>query len=192
LLLGRHRACLSDGEPDLGRRRPGQLFAVRGRERVELAYRVLSDENTKRDYDAGLESDDFGLEQDDELALDLSFAESAQPGNSSVDLVAAEIESFDDVTDEDGAWNGARLRRARLRRGIDVEKIADVTKINPTYLHFIENDQYEDLPARVYVRGFVVSYARCLGLDAERVASSYLQFLTEATPESSRKNSARG
>lgn len=167
----------------------GEADAIR--ERIELAYRILSDENAKREYDAGLESDDFGLEQDDELALDLSFADSAS-SSSSVDLVAAEIESFDDVTDEDGAWNGARLRRARLRRGIDVEKIADVTKINPTYLHFIEDDQYEDLPARVYVRGFVVSYARCLGLDAERVASSYLQFLTEADPKVARKTSARG
>ncbi len=167
----------------------GEADAIR--ERVELAYRVLSDEQTKRDYDAGLVNDEFGLEQDDELALDLSFAEGAA-ASSSVDLVAAEIETFDDVTDEDGAWNGARLRRARLRRGIDVEKIADVTKINPTYLRFIEDDQYEDLPARVYVRGFVVSYARCLGLDAERVASSYLQFLSEATPEPTSKNSARG
>ena len=31
------------------------------------------------------------------------------------------------------------------------------------------------LPASVYVRGFLVEYARILGLDAERVKATYLE-----------------
>lgn len=146
----------------------GEAEAIR--ERVELAFRVLSDPEEKAVYDGGLGGTD--LLAADDFEIDLQFVDS-EP-SSSVDFVAAEIETFEDAADETGDWNGARLRRARLRRGINLEKIADVTKINPTYLRFIEDDQYEHLPARVYVRGFVVAYARCLGLDPERVAAGYL------------------
>ena len=69
---------------------PGEADAIR--ERVELAYRILSDEGTKREYDTSLDSDNFGIDQDDELALDLSFVENGSTSAASVDLVAAEIE----------------------------------------------------------------------------------------------------
>ncbi len=160
----------------------GEAEAIR--ERIELAYRVLSDESARQEYDARLGAPE--VELDEEFDLDLQFVEASTSG-SSPDLVQAEIESFDDAADESGRWNGARLRRARLRRGIDLEKIAEVTKINPTYLRCIEEDQYEDLPAIVYVRGFVVSYARCLGLEAEQVAGSYMELLRGAEPEVARK-----
>ena len=75
----------------------------------------------------------------------------------------------------DPNYDGARLRRERLRRELDLEQIAVVTKVTPSYLSFIEEDQYEALPAPVYVRGFVAAYARCLGLDAEAVAKSYME-----------------
>ena len=34
--------------------------------------------------------------------------------------------------------------------------------------------RFDDLPAAVYVRGFVKGYASCIGLDPERVAKSYM------------------
>ncbi len=154
------------------------------RERIELAYRVLSDVDTKAEYDGRLAPQEAPLLDEVELDLDLQFADESNAA-ASVDLVPAEIETFDDAGDEDAdaAWTGARLRRARLRRGIDLEKIAEVTKINPTYLQFIEQDQFEDLPAAVYARGFVVSLCRCIGLDADRVATSYMARFREHVPE---------
>ena len=41
-------------------------------------------------------------------------------------------------------------------------------------LQNIEEENFEDLPANVYVRGFVMSYARTIGLDADRVAVDYM------------------
>jgi len=83
------------------------------------------------------------------------------------------------------------LRRARLRRGIDLEKIAEVTKINPTYLRFIEQEQFEELPAAVYVRGFVVSFARCIGLNASQVTDGYMVRYREHTPRKVRLDRRR-
>ncbi len=77
--------------------------------------------------------------------------------------------------DEDEAspdYDGTRLRRTRLRRGIELEQIAAITKINPTYLRFLEEERFDDLPAAV--RGFVVAYLRCVGIDPGKGAASYM------------------
>ncbi|MCP3986109.1 MAG: hypothetical protein GY723_17130 [bacterium] len=156
------------------------------RERIELAYRVLSEAETKEEYDRRLEPSESEMDLE-EIDLDLQFVDETVAATS-IDLLPTEIEAFEDAADEgtDAEWTGSRLRRARLRRGIDLEKIAEVTKINPTYLQFIEQDQFEDLPAAVYVRGFVVSFTRCIGLESTQVADSYMARYREQTLESRR------
>jgi hypothetical protein len=150
----------------------GEEDASALRERIELAYRVLADSNQREVYDASL-GFDAGREDDITIALDLAAED------ESASLVAAEV--MRDVTefdafeeDQESCIDGAWLRRSRLRRGIEIEQIAAITKINPTYLRFIEEEKFEDLPAPVYVRGFIGAYARCIGLDPERVVSSYM------------------
>jgi flagellar biosynthesis protein FlhG len=160
------------------------------RERVEEAYRVLSEPEGRRAYDAeigGLDPVAASVE------LALRFDDEREDIRRSPDAVAPEIEAFDDVEEECGDYDGPRLRRARLRRGIAIEKIAAVTKINPTYLRFIEEEQFQDLPAAVYVRGFVTAYARCIGLDPARAVPDYMRRLEEARPSSRpRRRGRRG
>jgi flagellar biosynthesis protein FlhG len=146
------------------------------RERIELAYQVLSDEQQRRDYDKSLWQSDPNLEEPAPLE------EPSAPGPLSAPSGPLEqIEAFEDLEAEEGGedFDGPRLRRARMRRGIEIEQVAGVTKINPTYLHFIEEESYDDLPAPVYVRGFVTAYARAIGLDPVRVAGSYMARLDQ-------------
>lgn len=66
-----------------------------------------------------------------------------------------------------GTW----LRTARLRRGLSLAEIERDTRINRLYLEALEEEHFDVLPAPVYTRGFLRSYARALGLDpAEAVA----------------------
>jgi len=69
---------------------------------------------------------------------------------------------------------GAVLRKLRETRGIDLNDIAQRSKISERYLRAIEEEQFSEMPAAVYVRGYVMEYARALRLDAARVAESYL------------------
>jgi flagellar biosynthesis protein FlhG len=73
---------------------------------------------------------------------------------------------------------------------VEIDQIAVTTKINPTYLRFIEEEKFQDLPAPVYVRGFVGAYARCIGLDPERVVSGYMKRL-EGVPGSEPRSRQR-
>jgi cytoskeletal protein RodZ len=77
-------------------------------------------------------------------------------------------------THEDGQYSGGVLQRLREGKSLTIEDIAKKTKISLTHLRAIEGNAYDKLPARVYVRGFVSQYARCLGLHPDRIADSYL------------------
>jgi cytoskeletal protein RodZ len=94
----------------------------------------------------------------------------------------APVDDLEEIDEESGEFDGARLRRSRLRRGIDLDEMSSVTKINPTYLRFIEEERFSELPAQVYVRGFVTAYASCVGLDPKRVAASYMRRFRETSP----------
>lgn len=66
---------------------------------------------------------------------------------------------------------GEQLREGRRRRGITVADVERDTRINATYIEALEDEQFELLPAPVYARGFLRSYARYLGLDVEAIAA---------------------
>lgn len=83
----------------------------------------------------------------------------------------------------DTEFTGELLKRVREARGIEIDEIAQRTKITATHLRAIEAEQFGKLPAPVYVRGFVVELAKCLKLEPQRVAASYMKRLPAQEPE---------
>jgi len=62
---------------------------------------------------------------------------------------------------------GETLRSAREHRGLTIEQVAQDTRISARFLEALENERFEELPAQVYVRGFLRSYANYLKVDAQ-------------------------
>ena len=60
---------------------------------------------------------------------------------------------------------GQTLQRVRLARGTTLEDAERVTRIPRKYLEALEQERYTILPAPVYARGFLRSYAGYLGMD---------------------------
>jgi flagellar biosynthesis protein FlhG len=147
------------------------------RERLENAYRTLSDQDARRAYDEELARPAREIYADSEAPepFELPTAVDVPPTVLPPPITLARDPDGDEGEEEQGAYDGARLERVRVRRGIELDEIAGITKVNPAYLRFIEEERFDDLPAAVYVRGFVKCYARCLGLDPDRVARSYMQ-----------------
>jgi len=68
---------------------------------------------------------------------------------------------------------GEFLRRTREEQGLSLEEVADATKISLYNLHAIEEDDYANLPAEVFVRGFCGIYAAHLSLDPHMVREHF-------------------
>ncbi|MGE4232592.1 MAG: helix-turn-helix domain-containing protein [Bacteriovoracia bacterium] len=83
------------------------------------------------------------------------------------------------ISDQGMAGLGQYLRSEREKQHITIEQVASATKISIKLLHALESDNYDELPAKPFVRGFVTSYARYLGLDSTDVLSRYEQYLSE-------------
>lgn len=77
---------------------------------------------------------------------------------------------------------GARLKREREMRGVSLDEIARNTKISTRLLAAIEADDFSVLPGGVFNRGFIRSYARCLGLNEDDVVNDYLQAIGGPSP----------
>jgi len=57
------------------------------------------------------------------------------------------------------------LQRARQARGLTLEEVERDIRISRRYLEALENENFGLLPAPVYARGFLRTYARYLGLE---------------------------
>jgi cytoskeleton protein RodZ len=77
---------------------------------------------------------------------------------------------------------GSKLREARTRRKLSLEKVEEATKIRGRYLQAIENDEWDQLPGDTYARAFIRTYGRFLGLDGERLAEEQRQARGAARP----------
>jgi cytoskeletal protein RodZ len=69
---------------------------------------------------------------------------------------------------------GRYLRSVRRERGISLEKISKETRIGLDTLNLIEQEDLSGLPAEVFVKGFIRSYAKAVGADGDRAVSAYL------------------
>lgn len=78
-------------------------------------------------------------------------------------------------------WSGDQIRRARESRAFAMERLVEITRIRRSYLNAIEQEDFEKLPAPVFVRGFLQQIARELKIQADRLVPSYLGRLEKWT-----------
>lgn len=64
---------------------------------------------------------------------------------------------------------GTIFKEIREKNGITLEEIENTTKIRTKYLKAIEDDKFDEIPGKVYAKGFVKSYAKYLKIDQEPV-----------------------
>lgn len=70
---------------------------------------------------------------------------------------------------------GSKLKQAREARQLTLHEIEWATKIRAEYLQALEEDRFDLLPSGTHARGFLRSYARYLGLDADALVDEYNQ-----------------
>ncbi len=93
-------------------------------------------------------------------------------------LASAEVtisDSMKDYLNGITSYSGPILKEIREKMGIDLGSMAVATKVQKRYLEEIEAEQFTWIPAEVYLRGYVIEYARHLFLDHQKVAEDYMK-----------------
>jgi flagellar biosynthesis protein FlhG len=128
------------------------------RARIDEAYDVLLDPARRRPY---------------ELSVFPEAPEDSAKVPQEV-IPSAELPPAPNIT-PDTDFSGGLLRAVRESQGTSLEQISERTKVGTSYLRCIEEEDFDRLPAAVYVRGFVTEFAKCLRLDPEQVSQSYIR-----------------
>jgi len=68
---------------------------------------------------------------------------------------------------------GTYLKKTRETHGISIEELASSTKINISVLAALETDNFKKLPAPIFVKGFIRSYLKYLGVDPKEAILFY-------------------
>tara|TARA_B110001454_G_scaffold219198_1_gene251634 strand:- start:210413 stop:211024 length:612 start_codon:yes stop_codon:yes gene_type:complete len=77
-------------------------------------------------------------------------------------------------------WNGDMLKKVREYKNVTLEKLSETIKVNSFYIKAIEAMTPNNLPAPVFVRGYVIQMAKELGLNSKIVADSYMKNYSKA------------
>ncbi len=89
------------------------------------------------------------------------------PGKDMDDDLRLRIEQIE-------CFTGPALRSVREQMGVDLKAIFTVTRIQTQFLEDVENEAFDSFPAEVYLRSYLIEYARFLSLDPQRVLNDYL------------------
>jgi len=171
-------------------------------EQVEEAYTILSDPEKRRQYDKNrgintvppinnmqINANVLGPQESilQEVSTQTGEINQVKKGVKIEKLIANKRFSLqyniDDATEKEieqtTVFTGDFLKRIREYKNVPIIRMAEMTKVSKTYLQNIEEENIDNLPALVYVRGFVYQYAKCLKLNPDIVASSFLSHIKE-------------
>ncbi len=88
---------------------------------------------------------------------------------------------------------GSLLLAQRETLELSLQHVADELNLTMHYVRALESDSYDKLPGDVFVKGYIRSYARLLGLDPDQMLEIYREFTTHklARKEEAIKRHAR-
>lgn len=165
---------------------------------LEMAYNVLSHPGRRIEYDKSVSEylaqrrvDLIGNETNNTDGSKSSLSEnSSASGNNGIDYQNEPTkqsafgryvldESFEAKINNASDIDGNFLQKVRHYKNITLDQLSEKSKISKTYILAIESHDFDSLPARVFVRGFVVQIAKLLDLDEQKVANMYMKNYTD-------------
>ncbi|WP_462406495.1 helix-turn-helix domain-containing protein [Gracilibacillus sp. Marseille-QA3620] len=78
---------------------------------------------------------------------------------------------------------GKILKEAREAKGLSLDDLQQITKIQKRYLVGIEEGNYDMMPGKFYVRAFIKQYAEAVGLDAEQLFAEHQTDIPKAVQQ---------
>lgn len=146
---------------------------------IDTAFSVLSNPVRRNEYDrslkhpTGLPENEKSENNDSNSNIDRNIGRTAF-GTYTLDL------SFEETIKNADTFDGALIQKIRHYKNINLDDLSEKSKISKTYLLAIESHDFESLPAKVFVRGFIVQISKFLTLDTNKVTNSYMKIFDQA------------
>lgn len=152
---------------------------------IEKAYQTLINDQLRKEYDDELVRRGE-IEAKEETAPEVKkpvsvFHISRGPAARTVfvssDALKDRINQSQVIKDilAQSALSGQDLKQIRTELGLTIEQIAEETKIRVNHIQSIEEGQAQNLPPAVFLKGFVKSYLKCLGLESvDELSARYM------------------
>lgn len=147
---------------------------------IEMAFTVLSNSTRKAEYDNSIADSKKSFSKLENLVNEINDDQVKQKNNkdkmSQTCFGSYEIDSqFEDKISKTQDFDGPLLQKIRHYKNITLEQLSEKSKISKTYILAIESHDFEALPAKVFVRGFVFQIAKLLDLNPQIVTDSFLK-----------------
>lgn len=153
---------------------------------IDEAFAVLGNDTYRNIYEKRRQAKTF---QEKDLSIDAIKAaglelfadttakkiiETTAPAPYTID------EAFELQIADQNQWTGDFLRQVREYKKVSIESLNEKTKINTWYIQALEKMDANNLPAAVFVRGYIIQIARSLNLDDKFVTDSYMKIYKKA------------
>lgn len=166
------------------------LFTQKEREQILSrfvdAYKTLTNSQLRREYDHSLvEKGELTAQEIDFSSLEDSDTTKDKLREVSVDSLIQKVEETENETQPPGgnldllenltSITGKSIKMIRMAREISLEQIYRKTNIPKKTLEDIEEEHFEELPAIVYLKGFLRTYAKILNVNQGQMADGYVR-----------------
>lgn len=146
---------------------------------IEEAFSVIGNKTLRGVYDQRLlgakgPKKDIAKELTYEAILNASKAQFPEAKSLTAKPVFKANEAFEHEIKEAKDWDGELLKKVREYKNISLERMCERTKINIWYVKAIESMDSGNLPALVFVRGYIIQLCRELDLNEKIVTDSYM------------------
>ena len=83
---------------------------------------------------------------------------------------------------------GSYLKSERELRGVPLEEISTSTKIPIRFLRAMEENQFDELPGEVFIKGYIRSFAKVIGGNENELLSAYDEVKKNIPPNEQNKS----
>jgi len=77
---------------------------------------------------------------------------------------------------------GERLAAERIKKGLSVEDVASRMHLSTSILEAIEENNFDEITAPIFVKGYLRAYARIVALSEDEMIEQYLEMYSEEDP----------
>lgn len=149
---------------------------------IEEAYNTLSNANLRTAYDnenfnLSFEDNNEAFENSNKKSKTTTDPESTETVKMMNGFILSKFKKDTSIEDKIKSLDdcsGSFLQKIRTYKNISLEDLSKFSKISKTNILAVENEDFESLPAKVFVRGFVSQIAKLLGLEHSTFTKEYM------------------